>query len=71
MNYQISCAKIFYVSYEKEITSEMFIQTLDLRTVIIAPKKDNTIDCTLDFSDELLVVRFNDEFEIYDISHES
>ncbi len=52
MNYQISCAKIFYVSSEKEITSEMFIQTLDLRTVIIAPKKDNTIDCTLDFSDE-------------------
>jgi len=55
----------------------MFIQTLGLRTVIIAPKKDNTIDCTLDFSlpkefsDELLVVRFNDKFEIYDISHES
>ena len=60
-----------------EITPERFIEKLEMRTISIAPTKDGSCDCTLDFSidpelsDELLVFRFDKNFEIYDISHES
>lgn len=68
---------VFEVDSVDEITSERFINQLKLRTVSIAPDRNNEIDCTLDFSlpeeytDELLVVRFNTRHQIYDLSHES
>lgn len=69
--------EIFEVDSVDVITSEMFINQLELRSVSIAPDRNNEIDCTLDFSlpeeytDELLVVRFDSQHQIYDISHES
>lgn len=60
-----------------EITPERFIDKLEMRMITIAPTKDGGCDCTLDFSidpelsDKLLVFRFDKNFEIYDISHES
>ena len=69
--------EIFDVSSVKEITSDLFIDELYLRNITIAETKDGWIDCTMDFSlpdeysDELLVVRFDEKYEIYDISHES
>lgn len=68
---------LFKVESVDEITSELFIQTLGLRTVSIAPDAKKGIDCTLDFSfpedmsDELLVVRFDQAGDLCDISHES
>ena len=69
--------KIFGVDSNDEISSAMFIEKLLPRAVAINVDQDNMIDCTLDFSlpkeytDELLVVRFNNQYEIYGITHES
>jgi len=55
----------------------MFIEKLLPRAIAISANKDNVFDCSLDFSlsedftDELLVVRFNNQHEVYDITHES
>ena len=55
----------------------MVAQGLEPRAIMIADKQDGTIDCTFDFSlpeeysDQLLVVRFNDKCEIFYITHES
>lgn len=70
----------FEIGSVEELTSEVFITKLELRSISIAPieeSKSNDIDCTLDFSldkelsDELLVFRFNKNLEIYEIAHES
>ena len=67
----------FGVARREEISPEAFIRRLELKGVTIAPLADGGMDCTLDFSldpaftDELLVFRFGQDQEIYDISHES
>ena len=61
----------------EEISPETFIRRLELKGITIALLADGGMDCTLDFSldpaltDELLVFRFGQDQEIYDISHES
>ena len=63
--------------YAADATMEFFIRRLELKGVTIAPLAEGGMDCTLDFSldpaltDELLVFRFGQDQEIYDISHES
>jgi|GEM_PF-2124330 len=69
--------ELFDVDSNDKISFEMFVEKLDLRAIAINVDKENGIDCTLDFSlqkeysDELLVVSFNDKHEIYSITHES
>ena len=70
-------AEIMGVGSREEITPAMFVDKLGLRTIGIAKDKADTIVCTLDFSipaeysDELLVVRFDGQYKILGISHES
>ena len=67
------------VSSREEATPERFVQRLELRGVTVAPLPgaQEEMDCTLDFcldpeiTDQLLVFRFTQELELYDISHES
>lgn len=67
------------VSSREEATPERFVQRLELRGVTVAPRPgaQEEMDCTLDFcldpeiTDQLLVFRFTQELELYDISHES
>ena len=69
--------EIFDVDSSDEITSAMIAEKLEPRNIFIATTKDNMIDCNFDFSlpeeytDQLLVIRFDDNYEIYDISEES
>lgn len=67
------------VASREEATPERFVQRLELRGVTVAPRPgaQEEMDCTLDFcldpkiTDQLLVFRFTQELELYDISHES
>lgn len=67
----------FGAARREEISPETFIRRLELKGITIALLADGGMDCTLDFSldpaltDELLVFRFGQDQEIYDISHES
>jgi len=67
----------FGVDSVSDITREEFIDKLSVRCIRIGPDKENKIDCVFDFSleeeytDELLVVFFDDAYTITDISHES
>jgi len=67
----------FCVDSAEKVTALMVAQGLEPRAIMIADKQDGTIDCTFDFSlpeeysDQLLVVRFNDKCEIFYITHES
>ena len=67
----------FGVDSGEDVTAVMVAERLEPRTIVIANDKDGTIDCTFDFSlpeeytDQLLVIRFNDKYEIIYITHES
>jgi len=69
--------EVFGVDSNDEISAEMFIGNLLPRGIAINVGEDNMVNCSLDFSlpedytDELLVVRFNDQHEVYEITHES
>lgn len=66
-----------HLSSQEIVTPEIFLNALRPTMISIAENANTVIDCTMDFcidreiSDELLVARFNPEFEIYNISHES
>ncbi len=69
--------EIFDVDSVDEITTEIFVQILEPRQIWIAPTSSGDIDCTFDFSlpeeysDQLLVLRFDSQLDLTDISHES
>jgi internalin A len=69
--------EFFGVDSNAQITAEMFIEKLAPKAIAISTDNENIIDCSLDFSlsedftDELLVVRFNNRLEIYEITHEN
>ena len=69
--------ELFDVSSARDITPEMFINRLEPRAIRISNDKETFLDCIFDFSlpedysDELLVVSFNEQCEIIDITHES
>ena len=66
----------FQIGSPEELTDELFYEKLELRTLAIKPQEDGE-DCTLDFSidkefsDELLVVRFDRAGNISDLCWES
>jgi len=68
---------IFDVDTTEKVTAIMVAERLEPRAIVIANDKDGMIDCTFDFSlpeeysDQLLVIRFNDKHEIFNITHES
>ncbi|MCL2023092.1 MAG: DUF2004 domain-containing protein [Oscillospiraceae bacterium] len=68
---------LFSVDSADEITKEMFLSALKLRGVRIGLNNQNELDCVLDLcldeeiTDELLVIYFDTQFEITDMSHES
>ncbi|MDM5248414.1 DUF2004 domain-containing protein [Lysinibacillus sp. G4S2] len=61
----------------EEITNEALIDVLEPRCIRISANQLHQLDCVFDFSldenysDELLVVYFDENFEVYSISHES
>ncbi len=65
------------VECREEVTPERFLDALEPRGITLAPTKDGGMDCTFDFSldpavtDQLLAIRFGQDREICDISHES
>jgi hypothetical protein len=67
----------FEVGSREEITKEMFLAALELRGLHIWRDEEGEVGCVLDFSldeeytDELLVVRFNQVMDVTSISHES
>jgi len=67
----------FDVDTGEEVTALMVGERLEPRAIVIANDKDGIIDCTFDFSlpeeytNQLLVIRFNDKHEIFYITHES
>jgi len=71
----------FGVDSADKITALMLAEKLEPRAIVIADVlvkgKDSMIDCSFDFAlpeeytDQLLVIRFNDKHEIYQITHES
>lgn len=69
--------EIFDVETTAEITTEMFIEKLEPRLIRIGLNSKSMVDCAFDFSlpvehsDELLVVSFDPQYEVDDISHES
>ena len=69
--------EIFDVDSNDKISTEMFMEKLFPKAISISVNEDNILDCSLDFSiqgdytDELLVVCFNSQHEVYDIKHES
>ena len=70
--------ELFDINLNSKITEEMFIEKLSLRRFgIYRDAKENAIMCMLDmcisaeYSDELLVIYFNTNNEIINISHES
>ena len=74
---ELDLAELFGVKNNKEITREMFLNFLEPRTINLYADEDGDIisffDFSLpeDYSDELLVIRFNNKYEVFDISHES
>lgn len=60
-----------------EVTTEMFLGLLELRSARIGLNAQNELDCVLDYSldeeisDELLVLYFNTQLEITYMTHES
>jgi hypothetical protein len=71
-------SEYFQVDKIQELVFERIISKLEPRAIRIAPVgNQGEIDCTFDFSidpelsDELLVILFDQNFEIYDITHES
>ncbi|MNJ42577.1 hypothetical protein D3C77_375490 [compost metagenome] len=68
---------LFNLASSDQLTPELFVNNLEPRTIRIGPHSNDDIDCTFDFSlpedftDELLVVSFNPNLEIYTITHES
>ncbi|GAB0167905.1 DUF2004 domain-containing protein [Lysinibacillus sp. CTST325] len=61
----------------EEITNEALIDVLQPRCIRISANQQHHLDCVFDFSldvnysDQLLVVYFDENFEVYNISHES
>ena len=68
---------VFGIDSIDKLSPEVIIQNLEIRTLFIAEDEDELIDCTIDFSlnkeysDALLVFRFNNDIDIYDITEES
>ena len=69
--------EIFDIDSSDEITAAMIAEKLEPRGIVITNDNDGMIDCTFDFSlpeeytDQLLVIHFNDKYEIFYITHES
>ena len=67
----------FGVDSKNGVTTTMIAERLEPRTISIGNDKDSMIDCTFDFSlppeytDQLLVIRFDEKNEICFIAHES
>ena len=70
-------AELFDVNSSNEITTTMIAKNLEPRSIFITNDNDDMIDCIFDFSlseeytDQLLVISFNDKYEICHITHES
>lgn len=73
----MTITEVFGVETKDEITTEMFVEKLEPRLIRIGLNSEKKIDCTFDFSlpmehsDELLVVSFDEQYEVCDLSHES
>ncbi len=73
--------KIFQVDSIKQINTELLIEKLELTHIFMSPYNSldsgDVIECTFDFcldkeyTDELLVMRFNEKLELVGIAHES
>ncbi len=65
------------VKSREEITPQRFLDALEPRGITLVQGKEEGLDCIFDFSldpevsDELLVIRFDQNREIVDIAHES
>ncbi|MGG0821745.1 DUF2004 domain-containing protein [Paenibacillus turicensis] len=68
---------LFNIDSMDQLTPELFINHLEPRTISVGPHANYDVDCVFDFSlpedftDELLVISFDPNLEIYNISHES
>lgn len=68
---------LFNLNSLEDLSDEIFIRNLNLRMLAISENEEGKLEATMDFSldenysDELLVLRYNEDFEIFDISHES
>ena len=62
---------------EDEVTFDMITKKLEPRLIRIGESSLSSIECVFDFSlpedyaDDLLVVKFNEKFEIFGMAHES
>jgi hypothetical protein len=76
-DYEEYLLDLLEVDSVKEITKEMFLEALELRGLHICETKNDGVICVFDFSldeeytDELLVVAFNDVLEVIYITNES